>query len=111
MSRYAAQLPVAVIADLLGVPEQERGQVLGWGNDAAVTLDPGLSWKQYRPPQTALREMHAWFHRHLDRLRRNPGDDLLSQVLRDPEAADLTRTSCTGSGCWCSAPASRRRST
>jgi hypothetical protein len=91
VDRYAALLPVAVIADLLGVPDDERGQVLGWGNHAATTLDPGLSWGDYRTAATALREMHAWFDRHLDRLRREPGDDVLSQVLGDPEAADLTR--------------------
>ncbi len=91
VGRYAALLPVAVIADLLGVPDEERGQVLGWGNHAANTLDPGLSWRQYRAAEAALREMHAWFDLHLDRLRRDPGDDLLSQVLRDPEAADLSR--------------------
>jgi len=90
VGRYAALLPVAVIADLLGVPDDERGQVLGWGNHAAVTLDPGLSWQQYRTAAGALREMHAWFGHHLDRLRRAPGNDLLSQVLQDPEAADLT---------------------
>lgn len=90
VSRYAAQLPVAVIADILGVPDDERAQVLGWGNHAATTLDPGLSWAQYREASAALREMHAWFAHHLDRLRRDPGDDLLSQVLQDSEAADLT---------------------
>jgi cytochrome P450 len=90
VGRYAAQLPVAVIADILGVPDDERGQVLGWGNHAATTLDPGLSWPQYRAAEAALIEMHAWFGTHLERLRRNPGDDLLSQVLQDPEAADLT---------------------
>ncbi|MDZ5619289.1 cytochrome P450 [Nocardioides sp. HM23] len=90
VGRYAAQLPVAVIADILGVPDAERSQVLGWGNHAATTLDPGLSWAEYRRAATALREMHAWFGHHLERLRRNPGDDLLSQVLQDPEAAELT---------------------
>lgn len=90
VGRYAALLPVAVIADILGIPDEERGQVLGWGNHAATTLDPGLSWSQYREASAALREMHAWFGRHLDRLRRDPGDDLLSQVLHDPEAADLS---------------------
>ena len=90
VSRYAARLPVAVIADILGVPEEEREQVLGWGNHAATTLDPGLSWAQYKEASAALREMNAWFSHHLERLRHNPGDDLLSQVLQDPEAADLT---------------------
>ncbi|WP_312855793.1 cytochrome P450 [Nocardioides stalactiti] len=90
VGRYAALLPVAVIADILGVPEDERDQVLGWGNHAATTLDPGLSWAQYQEASAALKEMHAWFAMHLERLRRAPGDDLLSQVLQDPEAADLT---------------------
>ncbi|MEZ0577598.1 cytochrome P450 [Nocardioides sp. MH1] len=90
VSRYAALLPVAVIADILGVPDDEREQVLGWGNHAATTLDPGLSWRQYKEASSALREMNAWFSMHIDRLRSDPGDDLLSQVLQDPEAADLT---------------------
>jgi cytochrome P450 len=91
VDRYAAQLPVAVIADILGVPDDERSQVLGWGNHAATTLDPGLSWRQYREASAALREMHTWFARHLERLRRDPGDDLLSQVIQDPEAVDLSQ--------------------
>jgi cytochrome P450 len=98
VERYAAQLPVAVIADILGVPDDERSQVLGWGNHAATTLDPGLSWRQYREAAAALREMHAWFARHLERLRHEPGDDLLSQVLQDPEAADLSQIELHGIG-------------
>ncbi len=98
VGRYAALLPVAVIADILGVPDDEREQVLGWGNHAATTLDPGLSWPQYREAAAALREMNAWFEQHLDRLRRAPGDDLLSQVLQDPDAADLTREELHGIG-------------
>lgn len=98
VSRYASQLPVAVIADILGVPDAERAQVLEWGNHAAITLDPGLSWSQYRASCAALREMHAWFDSHLDRLRRDPGDDLLSQVLQDPEADGLSRDELHGIG-------------
>lgn len=85
VDRYAAQLPVAVIADLLGIPESERELVLEWGNHAAVTLDPGLSWSQFRTASAALREMHAWFAHHLERLRRDPGDDLMSQLLLDQQ--------------------------
>ena len=39
---YAAQLPVLVIADLLGVPTERRADFLRWGAAAAATLDPGL---------------------------------------------------------------------
>jgi len=88
VEQYAARLPVTVIADLLGVPEADRGRLLALGNEAAVTLDPGLSWPEFRRAERALREMHLWFRGHVERLRADPGDDLLSQlILLDGEDA------------------------
>lgn len=77
---YTALLPVAVISDILGVPEPMQQQILEWGNAAAFTLDPTLSWRQYRQSTRALRGLAGWFDEHIDGLRRNPGDDLLSQL-------------------------------
>lgn len=94
IDRYASQLPVTVIADLLGVPEQDRGRLLQLGNEAAVTLDPGLSWRQFRRAEQALREMHAWFAGHVERIvaqsDEQPGDDLISQLtlLDGPDRLD-----------------------
>ncbi|MFL6061138.1 MAG: cytochrome P450 [Marmoricola sp.] len=82
VDRYAARLPVAVIAELLGIPEEEHDALLDWGNRAAVTLDPGLSFRQYRSAAGALREMHHWFEDHVERLRRDPGEDLLSGLAQ-----------------------------
>lgn len=83
VDRYASQLPVTVIADLLGVREEDRQRLLELGNEAAVTLDPGLSWAQFRRAEEALRELHTWFRGHVEDLRANPGDDLLSQLAID----------------------------
>jgi cytochrome P450 len=80
VDRFAARLPVAIIAALLGVPDHEHDQLLDWGNRAAITLDPGLTFRQYRDAADALRQMHHWFDDHVDRLRRDPGDDLISQL-------------------------------
>lgn len=80
VERYASLLPVTVIADLLGVPESDHGRLLELGNEAAVTLDPGLSWQQFRRAEVALREMHRWFTHHVSRLEADPGDDLISQL-------------------------------
>ncbi|HET7734955.1 MAG TPA: cytochrome P450 [Nocardioidaceae bacterium] len=90
VDRYAAQLPVAIIADLLGVPEAERAQVLAWGNEAAVMLDPGLTWRQWKRAHDTIREMHRWFQAHVDRLRVDPGGDLLSRlaVMTGPDRMD-----------------------
>lgn len=86
VEEYAAQLPLAVIADLLGVPEGERSQLLGWGNYGAMLLDAGLTYRTYRHTQQAMREMNAWFDGHIARLRANPGDDLLSSVIASADA-------------------------
>lgn len=80
VDRYASLLPVTVIADLLGVPDKDHSRLLELGNEAAVTLDPGLSWRQFRRAEVALREMHSWFTSHVDRLAADPGDDLISQL-------------------------------
>jgi len=90
VERYASRLPVTVIADLLGVPEQDRDRLLTLGNEAAVTLDPGLSWREFRRAEVALREMHTWFRGHVERITADPGDDLISQLtlLDGPDRLD-----------------------
>lgn len=86
VEHFAARLPVAVIADLLGVPADDRGQLLGWGNEAAKQLDGGLGYREFRRTARAVTEMHQWVQAHLDRLRERPGDDLLSALLQNIEA-------------------------
>ncbi|MGH3357735.1 MAG: cytochrome P450, partial [Nocardioidaceae bacterium] len=90
VSAYAAKLPIAVIAGILGVPTSMHERVLEWGDSAAVMLDPGLSWKQYRTSTRDLRELYAWFDDHVAYLRRHPGDDLLSRLAQLDGADRLT---------------------
>ena len=92
IDRFASQLPVAVIAEILGVPESQRQQLLEWGNLAAITLDPGLSWRRFREADVAVRGLHKWLDAHITELRRNSGDDLLSDLAQydgDDELSDL----------------------
>ncbi|MCF6376714.1 cytochrome P450 [Nocardioides KLBMP 9356] len=78
---YCAQLPVTVIAEILGVPDAERGTVLDFGSAAAPSLDLGLGYARYRSVSQALARFDAWLGDHLERLRRDPGDNLLSQLV------------------------------
>jgi hypothetical protein len=87
---YAAQLPVLVIADLLGVPVERREDFLRWGAAAAATLDPGLSLRRYLAAERALRAMHRFLREHFARLRRDPGEDLVSRLVTLPEDEALT---------------------
>jgi cytochrome P450 len=85
VEHYCSQLPVAVIGDILGVPDEDRAQILEYGELGAPSLDIGLSWRQYRQVNQGIDGFNAWLAEHLRQLRRNPGDDLLSQLT---QAAD-----------------------
>jgi cytochrome P450 len=78
---YAALLPVTVISEILGVPVSMRTQFLDWGNQAAAALDIGLDYREYRDSERGIRSLNLWMYEHIERLRRDPGDDLLSQLI------------------------------
>ena len=91
VASYANLLPVMVIARILGVPADEHAHVLALGNQVAPSLDLGLTWREYREVQCGLLAFNAWVEAHLQRLRRDPGDDLLSQlVTAEDEGARLS---------------------
>ena len=85
IAAYCSLLPVTVIAEILGVPEPDREKVLRFGAAAAPSLDLGLSWREFRRVEVALREFDHWLEGHLASLRRQPGDDLLSQLVAAQE--------------------------
>ncbi|MCL2733660.1 MAG: cytochrome P450, partial [Actinomycetia bacterium] len=89
---YASLLPVTVIAEIMGVPTENRAEFLAWGNDAALLLDPDIGWAQYRRASAATRKLISWFGAHIDRLRADPGDDLLSQLVHATEDGDRLTT-------------------
>lgn len=86
VERYCSQLPVAIISDILGVPDHDRGHILEFGELAAPSLDFGLSWQQYRQVQQGIAGFNRWLAGHLRQLRRAPGDDLMSQLIRTTES-------------------------
>ncbi|MGD1239419.1 cytochrome P450 [Mycobacterium seoulense] len=86
VGRYCSQLPVAIISDILGVPERERRRVLEFGELAAPSLDIGLTWQQYRRVQRGLAGFSSWLAEHLSQLRRAPTDNLMSQLIQIAES-------------------------
>ncbi|HEY3882514.1 MAG TPA: cytochrome P450 [Trebonia sp.] len=86
---YCAQLPLRVITEILGVPPAERDQVLELGTRAAPSLDFALSRRQFQAVTAGLRDFARWLDAHVERLRRDPGEDLLSQLIeaRDEDSA------------------------
>ena len=85
---YASQLPLNVIADIMGIPPHMHAALLQIGNDAALTLDPALTWRDFRAADRAIRAAADMFDGHIAALRRNPGDDLLSHLVQINQDGD-----------------------
>jgi cytochrome P450 len=85
-SDLAAPLPVLVIAELLGVPPQMRGEFREWASVITDDLDRANS------TDTRLGrgyDMFRYFYSEIRRRRREPGDDLFS-VLAATDAVGLS---------------------
>ena len=85
VDRYCSQLPVTVIGDIIGVPDDERPRILEFGELAAPSLDIGLPWEQYLRVERGLDGFNEWLANHIHRLRDAPGEDLMSQLIAASE--------------------------
>lgn len=82
VERYASLLPATVIAEMLGAPVEMRRQFLDWGAGAALSLDVGLSYRDFRRSEDDLAALHRWMLGHFDEIRRSPREDILSGLVR-----------------------------
>ncbi len=83
---FATELPVAVIAELLGLPHDARSQVRDWGYSLAPLLDFGTSWKTFRHAVERLREVDRYAAQFIERARDgDPGDDPLGRAAAGGE--------------------------
>ncbi|MDX3584203.1 cytochrome P450 family protein [Streptomyces europaeiscabiei] len=76
VAAYTALLPIAVICDLLGVPPAARPDFRAW-TDSLTAPDPA------RPERARDSVAHLWqfFTRLIADKRREPGDDLLTDLI------------------------------
>ena len=81
---FAFPLPVIVIAEMLGVPPEDREQFNEWSNVVALTVDPLLNTAQVRQVRQTVEEMFAYFEDVAADRREHPRDDLVS-VLANAE--------------------------
>jgi cytochrome P450 len=85
MTGFAQRLPVGVVGDLLGVPEEDRA---GFGSkvaDQAAMVEPTADADTLSRAITAEAELAAYFSELLAHKREHPADDLLSRLV-GPEA-------------------------
>jgi cytochrome P450 len=81
-------LPVAVIGDLVGVPEADRARFQGLVRAAASVLEPIVDDATFEAGVAAQAEMRAYFHDLLAERRAQPQDDLISALATARESDD-----------------------
>jgi hypothetical protein len=92
LSGMAEELPVAVIAELLGVPEADRPLLRPWSNAIVKMYEYGRTARIEDDAERAAAEFVAYLRKLAGDRRRSPGEDLLTHLVtvRDSEGDRLT---------------------
>ena len=89
---FAEPIPVTVIAELLGVPEQDRHRLVPWSKAIIGMFEPERTLAAEAAAVTAAHEFAAYVGELIAEKRAAPQDDLISRMVRLYDA-DPTRLS------------------
>ncbi len=88
LEALAFPLPVAVIGPMVGVPEPDWPQFRSLITAAAAGLEPTASADELRSAAKSSGQVRAYFSELLAERRRNPQDDLLSDLIQVQNEGD-----------------------
>ena len=80
VTEMSAELPLQVIADLLGVPQEERHLVFDWSNRMIGSEDPEYS-ADPELAQNASMELYSYFNNLASQRKVDPKEDLVTALL------------------------------
>lgn len=83
MDAFAIPLPTNVIAELFGLPDEEREEIVALTHSLASTSAPAEEVRQTR------QRIPEFFHRLIARKRRQPGGDLASALIAGRDRGEL----------------------
>lgn len=81
MDALAFRLPIAVIGELVGVPQEHREQFRSLVRATAALIEPFVSPDEVQRAVNAQQEMVEYFLTLIAHKRRDPGPDLLSALI------------------------------
>ena len=84
----AYPLPVAVICEMLGVPQEDRGPFREWSNDASLSIEPLLDDRRVATSMDTLSKLRDYFSDLAERRRADPGEDLVSVLTQIEDEGD-----------------------
>jgi len=86
---YAFRLPVTIICDMLGITEEHREMFYKGSRDGGRILDPvPLSPEEIQQANATSALSRMYFENLFELRRKNPADDLITQLVQAEEAGD-----------------------
>jgi cytochrome P450 len=81
---FSYPLPVTVIAELLGIPAEDRSLFKSWADELLKSIDEAIETGDRRRSekmQHVQKEMYDYFEKVIAEKRKNPGHDLVTQLI------------------------------
>ncbi|MFJ8140539.1 cytochrome P450 [Streptomyces sp. NPDC096013] len=92
LTDVAEPLPVAVIAEMLGIPESDRAPLRPWSADICGMYELSPSEETAAKAVRASDEFSAYLRELIAARRKNPGDDLISGMIAAHDEDDVRLT-------------------
>jgi cholest-4-en-3-one 26-monooxygenase len=84
----AAELPLILIADLMGVPQEDRHKVFDWSNRMVGANDPEYGVTPAEANAASI-EMFMYANELADKKRQEPKEDIVTKLLQPDEEGDV----------------------
>ncbi len=88
MREFANPLPVIVIAEMLGVPAEDRKQFKTWSTDLILGVGMSSSADARARREAARAHLLSYFERVVQERRQQPRDDLVSALIKAEAEGD-----------------------
>jgi unspecific monooxygenase len=85
---FATPIPVAMIAELMGIPGQDHEQLLRWSHAIVKVFDKNVTDEVGEAAEHATSDFVAYLQDVVEDRRRQGGDDLISSMLEVEEGGD-----------------------
>ena len=89
VGELAYPLPVTVIAEMMGVPVEDRERFQEWSRVLAASLDPIQPAERLREAEGARIALTEFFRDIIERRRQEPREDLISALVEAEERGDM----------------------
>jgi cytochrome P450 len=81
---FAFPLPIIVICEILGVPSADRDKFRVWSNSLIEGTNGEHAAEMFQHMNEFIQYLREWF----EKVRNNPGNDLISQLIMAEEGGD-----------------------